>query len=327
MDTTPVEPRTALHATRHTVMKGALVAAAVAGLGSRAIAHAASPAAPSLLAEGAGYTLSLGSSGSGLLRDASGGDPYAKVNVSSSPGGPVKSLAGPFYDDVIVSAGLAAPKAFYSSVAQALAGSGTAQTGVITTLDETGHAIANMAMSNALIGRITFPALRRSSTDPAALEAVYTPQKTTRTGTANPLKTYSGPQWSTGQFRLDIDSTPYPTVQSVEALTVKFPLSTDRYGSVVYQGPPECSDLVFTLPEADAAKTLQPWFDDTVLKGTTSARNGVLAYLDSIGGKPLFTLTLSQLGIYRLGSVAPGLVQAKLFCTSMSLQIASVVGV
>lgn len=302
------------------------------------------------MADARGYTagrfaLDLDGQFAGWVSSIEGG--HATSDVVVEKVGPTliqhKHLAGVKYEDVTVNCGTSMSKAFYEWVQASIDLKHTRHSGAIITADYDGKEMTRMNFFNALITEIGFPALDAASKDAAKMTIKFAPEYTrtqAKAGSAISGQLGSGHQkkWLPANFRLKIDGLDKPCsrVNKIEALTIKQKVIENATGELRdYDKEPasiEFPNLVITCAESHA-DDLYKWHEDFVIKGNNSQdkeKGGTLEYLTPDLKTVLFTLTFSNLGIFKCtpekveaGSENIRRVKAEMYCEQIKFQAGS----
>ena len=160
-----------------------------------------------------------------------------------------------------------------------------------------------------LLTGVTIPALDASSKDAAKLTIKIAPEYTRLAkGSAKTVKSTVGRQleWTTANFKLDIDGLDATKVLGIDAFTVTQTVVVESAGESrtfgELPGKLTFPDLRVRVA-ASGADTWTAWFDDFVMKGNddpSHERSGKLTFLDTSLKKPLGEVSFANLGIFRL---------------------------
>lgn len=289
---------------------------------------------------GAGkFGLDIDGVNAGWIKSVEGGAATAEV-VSEKMGsdhlarkhiGPVK------YEDISFQCGTGMTKALYEWIKTGFdqtSGQRGRKNGAILFGDYDGNEYSRLTFQHALITEYTMPALDASSKDAALMSIKFSPETTRRTMAKGSKITFQGSSakqkmWLPSNFRLRIDGLEQACMQvnKIDALTVKQKVVEHPVGEMRdYTREAvnvEVPNLVITLPESHA-KALFDWHEDFVIKGRNGQeqeKGGHLDYLTPDLQTVLFTLTFSNLGIFKLtpekseaGSEQLRRVKAEMYC-------------
>jgi len=248
---------------------------------------------------------------SGDLKSSEGGDAVAEVVVEKVGLDNVvhKHIAGVSYTDLSMSLGAGMSKDLYDWIAATLQRKYARKDGSIVTADYKGTARSRQDFFQGLISEIGFPACDASSKDPAYITLKISPEYTRAASTNGKNASSAGPtvkaaQLLTRNFRLTIDGLDCTRISKIDAIVVTQKVTVETIGELRdYQREPgalEISNLAINVAD-DPKNGFSDWFDEFVIKGNNSvAKNGTLEYLGSNLKDPVFTLTLNNLGIFKL---------------------------
>ena len=263
------------------------------------------------------YGVELDGTFAGWVQSAEGGGAVGDVvTEKQGPDGiSKKHLAGVKYEDITVNCGTGMSKAFYQWIQDTLGLKGARKNGAIIESDFNARERSRMEFTNALISEVGLPALDASSRATAKMTLKITPEFTRlKAGSGGQIKFESSFQvkWRTSDFKLKIDGLDDATSRAlkIEAITIKQkvvenPIGENRDPAQQPAGL-DFSDLAVSVADSHA-KSFYDWHQDFVIQGNNGddqERSGTLDYLDS-RLRPLFTLTFSHLGIYRLDKQSP----------------------
>jgi protein-L-isoaspartate O-methyltransferase len=279
---------------------------------------------------------------SGLLKSSEGGEATAEVAVEKVGLDNVarKHIAGVTYTDLELRFGAGMSNDLYDWIAATLQRKSTRRNGAVVMADYNGKVQSRQEFFNSLISEIGFPACDAGAKDAAFMTMKIAPEYT-RTGAASGQKTSSGAGYNKksahflpSNFRLTINGLDCSRVSKIDALVVRQKISPFEIGEARdYAREPdslEIPNLAFTIVDDDK-NGLREWFDDFVVKGnSTVEKNGTLEFLSANLKDPLFTLTFSNLGIFRLarqkveaGSEKVRQLCAEMYCEQLALSYSS----
>lgn len=284
--------------------------------------------------------MDLGGSFAGWISSIEGGQATADVVVEKLGGELIqkKHIAGVKYEDITVTCGTSMSKAFYDWIQASLDFKHTRNHGAIIMADFDQKEVSRLNFFEALVTEVGFPALDAASKDAAKMTVKFSPEYTRmipKTGSAIQAPIGKGEQkkWSPANFRLKIDGldTPCAHVNKVEALTIKQKVVEDPSGELRdYPKLPasiEYPNLVVTFAESHA-DDIYKWHEDFVINGNNTEdkeKGGTLEYLSADRKSVLFTLTFSNLGIFKLtpdkaesGSENVRRVKAEMYCEQVT---------
>ena len=273
----------------------------------------------------------------GFVDSVEGGLPFGDVVKEAGDDFFVKKhLGNAGYRDIRLEFGADMDRSFYEWIASSLRGNHMRKDGAIHVADYDNKIISEMKFFHALITEFGMPALDAASKDPAKLTIVLSPEQTTldRKASGKLSLKGTGPQkpWLSSSFRLSIDGVDTKRVSKVDALTVKFPRSTDCiHCKELAAGPTQVDfpNLVVTMSEP--AESVHDWFEQFVIEGNnddSQEKGGTLEYLTPDLKTVLFTLKFRNLGIFELmpvvqdagGNQLPKLLAA-MYCETMEFLV------
>jgi len=246
----------------------------------------------------------------GFLSSVEGGEPFAEVvSEPVDASGVVRKHVGAMaFSPIRISFGTGMSKPLYQWMAEVLNRKGSAKNGAILFADYNFKEQSRLEFDNALITEVAFPALDVGSNYPAHFTLTLQPE-TTRISKASSGSSVLGfgtkfkMQAKTAIFRLKITGleTACTGVKMIDAIIVKQPTTEDEQGRLISEVL-KIPNVAFTLVESHA-KDFYDWFGDFVLKGNNAQENertGTLEFLGASMKTALFTLTLANLGIFRI---------------------------
>lgn len=297
-------------------------------------------AAPSLNERGvyasAQYVLELDGAMAGHLFSAEGGNPYGEV-VNEKIGTDRiqrKHVARAKYEDLTITCGAEMGPELYDWIKGTIAGQGSRKNGAVVMADHSGQVLNRLVFYNALIKEVSFPVFESSSKDAGKITLKLSCGYTQRSysGGSISMNAFSQQQrrWQLCNFQLKIDGLDQATARAskIEALTITQRVSQNAIGNAKeYNTDPtfvEVSHLTVTVPD-DYADSLRQWMDNFVISGNTGdERAGVINVLASNKKDILFSLTLSNLGIFKLtpdqtdaGKSGIRRIKADMYCEEM----------
>ena len=299
----------------------ALPGAAVAGAGLTMLHPWVSFAASAQLQPGKaerGYTagkyaLEIDGQFAGWIESVEGGQATSE-GATGRPGLEQKRVPIVKYEDIRVNYGTGMSRNFYEWIQASLEGRLSRKSGAVIACDYDFREKSRMVWNNAVITEVAFPACDASSKDAAKMSITFSPEAIREQTTPRGGPTYSAggrsaqmmqKRWLPANFRLQIDGleAACTRVNKIEAIVVGQGRSKG-YEARGMAGGLQASNLVVTLPEADAA-AFQKWHEGlrTEGKGIMGGgreRNGTLAYLTPDLREALFTLTFRNLMVSKL---------------------------
>ncbi|MEO5880787.1 MAG: hypothetical protein ABIQ06_00070 [Caldimonas sp.] len=281
------------------------------------------------------FLLTLEGKPAGFLSSISGGEPFAKISeVLLATGVTNKRVAELGYEPITFDVDLPLEKPVYDWLNTFLDNSQQLTSGFIAILDNSMIERRRLEWDEALITRVTFPAVDAASKDRGQLQCVIQPTRTRRVESSgarvNATPTRSASLVSNFRFALAGLEAPAAQVSRIEPLVVRQPVAT-------VDGRPKAGTLeipaVKFLVAANSAGPLFAWFDDFVMKGHNAAndeRNGSLLFLGPQLKDVLLGVLLKNLGIVRVselrdvtGGSSIERVRAELYCEQMQLSPAT----
>jgi hypothetical protein len=285
------------------------------------------------------FALEIDGSLVGFVSAVEGGLPFGDVvKVAGEDFFFKKHLGNPGFRDIRLEFGADMEKSVYNWISLALQGQQVRLSGAILGADFNNNVISRLEFQRAQITEVTFPALDATSKDTAKMSLVLSPEETNlnrkASGKLSAPAAKAQKRWLPSNFRFSIEGIDTKRVSKVEALTVKLPRSTFGECFRCESLPPgpikvDFPDVVMTIGEP--ADSLYDWFESFVIQGNSddaSEKSGSLEYLSSDLKTVLFTLKLSNLGIYELapvtvdagGSAVPKLLAA-IYCEAMDFVV------
>lgn len=248
------------------------------------------------------YALDLDGAPAGVPSKASGGTlegvPYSQARPSSEIRD--KYLVGVKVTDVVVASGTGLSAAYYAALASFSTGGRKLHDGRITRRDDAGRLFHYTEFYNARVTSLQLPAVEVNTTTAAQMVVGLRPENA-RAGSAGVAQApVRRPAWTTGRFALSIDGITTRAAKVGSMLLKRNVIEPTFPGDEVVFDDLEVSDLVVSFASQNAAD-LNAWYKSYLIDGNRvgTERNGRLTYLGS-DGSPLFALTLSGLGLYRL---------------------------
>ena len=261
------------------------------------------------------YGLELDGALAGWVREVSGGDATADVIAEKiGPDGVVrKHIGSARYEDITINCGAGMSEVFYEWIGQMLTNRSPRKNGAIVMTDYNYSPMSRLEFSNALISEVTFPTLDAAAKDPARMTIKIAPEYTRLKkdgGSSAPLKPDGAPraqkQWMSANFRLTIDAVDCSRVSKIDALTIRQGVAENPAGELrgLEKLPThlDIANLAVTVAEF-GTQDFYNWHEDFVIKGNAGQdreKNATIEMLANDLKTVLFTLTLKQLGIYRL---------------------------
>ena len=225
-----------------------------------------------------------------------------------------KHLGGVKYEEIVVEAGLGMTKSFYQWIADSFDAKYSRKNGATIAADFDYKEHGRTEFTYGLLSEITFPMLDASSKDAAKI-MVKIQAENTRTikGSGKKIGVSSmaqKKQWLPANFRLDIPGLDCKYVNKIEPLVLKNKVVDNIVGELRdYQKEAahgELGNLTVTIAESHADSWYK-WLDDFVVRGNCGEdkeKSGSLAYLAPDLKTELFTVSFSNLGIFKLGEEA-----------------------
>ena len=275
----------------------------------------------------------------GIVRNVSGGAIVADL-VSEKIGPDLsvrKRLGGVRYEEFELDVGFAMAKPLFDWIDDTWQLKQPRRSGSVLACTEKLEVKAERKFQGALLTQMAFPTLDGSSKEPAFLRLRFAPElityakasgKGSGTDPHHPEK-----QLVPSQFELKIDGLDCKSVQKIESFTVRQVVAPDALGkdriSLLEPASLDFPNLRITFSEVSVDSWLS-WFDAFVVQGNCGEENeksGTLT-LYSPNRQPLATLSLFNLGIFRLGSIdseaakdSRKLARAELYCERMRLKL------
>ena len=281
------------------------------------------------------FMLEIEGKSAGFLKGVEGGGPFAAVTSETDTDGVVRKRLDPVqYQPISMSFGTGMTQELYQWMTDFLSRKSSAKQGAIVFCDYNLKEQSRLVFDNATITELTFPALELGSKDSAYFTLTVQPGATS-TSFSSAGSSISGfgarnrKAWSSGNFLLTIKGLEAAAarVRVIDAITVKQTLTRGDGGvSPVLTIP----DLVLTIPK-NQAKPFYDYFEQFVVTGNPNdERRGTLEFRDKNPKTSLFTLVLSNLGIFRIEELrlvtdveVVSRVSIALYCEEMRLKTAA----
>lgn len=242
----------------------------------------------------------------GILAAGEGGEPVAAVIAGEvDPENVVRKHLGEVtYSPIRLSFGSGMGQPLYQWIASWLDGKAGSKSGSLVFLDFNLQELSRLEFEDAFITEFGFPALNAGSKDAVRFSLTLRPgitrSKTSAGKAAGFGSKAAARAMPASNFRLAIDNLQTNRVMRVDAIVVKQAIIEDDARATTQLQPLEIPDLVFTFPESDVAGFVT-WFDDSIkAAGGNTERNGTLQMLGADMVSAPYTLTLSNLGVYRI---------------------------
>lgn len=257
----------------------------------------------------------------GFLSAFAGGGPTADVLAEGGSIDFLRKRLGPArYEPITVAFGLSMHTDLYAWMAAAWQGAGERRRGTIIAVSATGKPVSALDFEDALIVQTALPELDAASKSAGAITLTFAPARTKSRKPPSSLTAAVSKQkqWSVANFRLKIGELDCSKVSKIDALAI--PATP----------PVDFPVLRLTLAASAQVKWAQ-WLEEFVVQGLNDQAHekaGVLTYLAPNLAAELATVSLTNLGIFRLaaatelsdGAGASRLV-AELYCERMELQV------
>ena len=266
------------------------------------------------------FFLELSRGGGGFVQSVAGGNITADV-VDEQPASSFvpKHLGMPKFEEFVVKAGSGMSAEFYDWIHDAWNGTVDLKSGAVLKADFNGNILNRREFSSGFITKVTMPALDGASKDAASMLVRFlgVNYKDVNAGGKTPSALGTQKQWTAANFTLGINGIDTSKVNHIDAFTVDQGITdasreVDPNDVAVSVGaitpaftlgyaPIDFPDLVVTFSAASAA-TWKAWFEDMVVKGLPSERDGVITYLDTTL-KEVGHIDLHNVGIFDLVEV------------------------
>lgn len=239
------------------------------------------------------YAIEIDGVRAGWVHSVEGGS--FTSDVEGQQNGPRrKQMGGVKYEDITLTCGTGMSQTFYEWIGSAFGGRPQPKDGAVSSCDFNFNEIARKEWSRGLITEVGLPALDASSRNAVWMTIKITPESVRSKkggGRISPGKQPKQKEWLPSNFRLNITGLDCTRVNQVGALTLQ---QKGRGGGSV-------SNLVVTLPEADAA-TWQAWqrSEQSARAAAGGGKSGQLDYLSPNLREVLFSLTFHNLGLIKL---------------------------
>ena len=253
------------------------------------------------------YALEIDGQFAGWIESVEGGQATSGVE-SGRAGLEQKRGLGAKYEDIRVNCGTGMSRSFYEWIQASLEGRSSRKSGAVIACDYNYKEKSRMVWNNAVITEVGFPACDASARDAGMLSITFSPEAIREQTSPGGGSSYSvgrsaiQKRWLPSNFRLQIDGleAACTRVNKIEAIVVGQGRSKGGEARGMAGGL-QASNLVVTLPEADAA-AFSKWHEGFVKgnAGRESEKSGTLAYLTPDLREAFFTLTFRGLGISRV---------------------------
>jgi len=257
------------------------------------------------------YVLELDGAMAGHLFSAEGGNLYGEV-VNEKIGTDRiqrKYVARPKYEDLTIICGAGMNPELYDWIKGSLNGNGSRKNGAVVMVDHAGQVTSRLNFYNAMIKEVSFPVFDSASKEAGKITLKLSCGYTQRTdsGGSVSMNAFSQQQkrWLLCNFQLKIDGLDQAVARTskIEALTITQRVSHDTVGNAKFNINMtyiEVSHLTITVSD-EYSDSLRQWMDNIVINGNSGdERSGVIDVLAPNKQDILFSLTLSNLGIFKL---------------------------
>jgi hypothetical protein len=248
----------------------------------------------------------------GMAAWVEGGEPVGTVVATSL--GPTntqkKHVTTIKWTPIKVTIGMGMGSPLFDWIKAFIARQDTKKNGAIIVFDAAGRPRSRMDWLNGSITEVAFPAPDATDRSEGQLTITIQPQRTTQRDVAHEARLAAPPKtrpWLLSNFRIAIDNIASDTrrVSRIESIIVRRSITEYRDGAsrdlTIILGPQQVTDVILSLPDGQANEFAR-WADDFLVQGHASdadERNGAIDLLDP-SLRPLFTLSLKHLGIFRL---------------------------
>ena len=278
------------------------------------------------------FALELDGKHAGWLLSAEGGHAVAEVIEERTEGSLLhkKHIGGVKYEDITVTFGLGMGPGLFDWLKGTFDGKAPRKNGAIVAADFNYKETSRLHFFGALVTEIGFPALDATSKEPAYMVLKFSPdftQSAPPSPTPLPPPAAGQKKWLPSNFKITIDGLDTSRVNKIEALTIKQKVTENAVGEMRdYEQEAtsvEVPNLVITLAESHA-RPFYDWHEDFVIKGNndeSKEKGGTLQWLEPNGRTPLGSLTISNIGIFKItadkvesGSEGIRRVKAEMYC-------------
>jgi hypothetical protein len=275
----------------------------------------------------------------GILRKVSGGAITADVvPEAAGPGQVVKKHLGPLrYEEFELEIGFAMGNPVFDWIAQTWQMKHPRRSGSVLACTEKLEAKGERKFFQALLTETTIPMLDGSTKEPAWIKVRFAPERiqhlkgSGKASGADPK--HPEKLFVPANFKLEIAGLDCSKVHKIEPFTVRQSIAHDGLGELremtVEPSTLSFPDLKVTFAEVAVDSWLE-WFDDFVVKGNCDEgkeKSGKLTLL-SPNQQPLASISLFNLGIFRIGSLDSDagedklkLARASLYCERMEFKL------
>jgi len=263
------------------------------------------------------YLIELNGQPAGRLFEMSGGGVQADVISETVGGNRIHKHIGTIkYEDITLTCGTGMAQGFYDWISDMVGGGAKRKDGAIVAMGANLKPQSRLEFNEALITSVVMPKCDAGSKDAAYIAISISPERTHRITsdlTQNTGVHVSGlaKSWHINDFKLTIDGleSDCAHVRSIGPLSagvklVDTPTGEKRDSERAPSDREDYSDLVITLNNNDANGFYQ-WLEDSVVKGNTDERRGVLQYFAPGASNPYFKVELLGLGPYKMDGIKP----------------------
>jgi hypothetical protein len=283
----------------------------------------------------ANFMLTLDGVTCGFLTSSAGGDISADVVEETVAGSPFvkKHIGRPKYEDFTLQFGFGMASPVYDWITATWAAGFARKNGSITLLDGSLNAKSEQQFVDALLTKITIPALDAASKDAGHLTIAISPESTkTAAGSGKTPAAGKQQHFLASAFRLELDGLDCSHVTKIDSFTVEVRLADETRDA-----GPEPAGVVFpnlrvTMTDGPAAASWQSWFTDFVIDGNNDdakEKNGALVFLAPDLKAELGRVVLHNVGISALRQVPAGATEtvrrlaSDLYCERMEFLFGS----
>ena len=271
----------------------------------------------------------------GFLSSVDGGELFAAVvhEPIDTSGVVRKSVGAIGFSPICISFGAGMSNSLYQWMADVLNRKGSGKSGAIVFCDYNYAERSRLEFDNAAIVKVAFPALDATGAKGDARFTLTLQPEAARISSASigksiPAFGIKKQNAFSSNFRLKITGleTECAKVNRIDAIIVEKPMLQSGERDVL-----QIPNVTFTLAESHA-KGFYDWIGDFVFKGNNAPNSelaGTLELLDPSLKTALFTLTLSNLGIFRVqnersvnGAETIARVSVHLYCEEMAFNSA-----
>lgn len=258
------------------------------------------------------YTLSVNGGPAGSLKSFAGG--FAEAEVVSNVLGPTKlpskHIASPKVGNASVQAYMDDSTELPALIDSTLSFSDAPKNLALVACNTQESELFDQSLTNARVREVTFPGLDVQGSGYAIMTVGLAAERSVTAwhSTANCPKVQAVPtteRATNSSFRVELDGIDTSGVVVVEPFTVKATLAEQDPSQLSSRSSGqtlasvEIPNLVFTITSSKADGFVS-WFQDSVINGNATEKNGAIVLLNQDRSKELSRISLSGVGIFAL---------------------------